>query len=115
MDIKNMNKNFSIEALLDPRKVNDLKNQFQMDYMPLWHFLDNMERKVGGFDKINMKEILEAVYEFATINVSLDKADTQTRIDNLTEQNIKWFTKADSLQTENEVLKYRIKELETRS
>lgn len=110
MEIKDMNKNFSIEALLNPDKVDQLKSQFVIDYQPMWHFLDNMERKVGGFNKVTMKEILEAVYEFATISVSLDKADMQTRIDNLNAQNLKWFTKADNLEAENVRLKQLLQE-----
>jgi len=108
MDLKSMNKNFSIEELLTGKLS---RNNFQIDYQPLWHFLDNMEKRVGGFDKVTMKEILEAVYEFALISVSLDKADLQTRIDYLSEQNIKWYTKADSLETENSQLKAKLANL----
>ena len=113
MDIKSANKNFSIEALLNPNKLKELKSQFQIDYTPMWHFLDNMERKVGGFQNIEMKKILEAVYEFATISVSLDKADMQTRIDDLNAGNLKWFTKATDLELEVNQLKQKLQEKPT--
>jgi hypothetical protein len=116
MDIKDMNKNFSVEALLDPRKVQQLKNQFDIDYLPMWHFLDNLERKTQGFrvgadgKEMGTGKIFEAIYEYAIISVSLDKADMQTRIDNLNEQNLKWYTKADQLEAENARLKLLLQE-----
>jgi hypothetical protein len=76
----------------------------------MWKFLDGWERKVGGFDKVPMKDIFEGIYEYAVISVSLDKNDMQTRIDNLNEQNLKWFTKADILETENARLKLLLQE-----
>jgi hypothetical protein len=121
MEIKDMNKNFSVEALLDPAKVQQLKSQFEIDYHPMWHFLDNLERKTQGFKvgpngkEMTTGQIFEAIYEYAVISVSLDKADMQTRIDNLNEQNLKWFTAADNLQAENILLKQRIIELEKKS
>jgi len=107
MDIKSANTNFSVEQLLNG-KLN--KNQFKVDFNPMWHFLDNMERKVGGFKNIDMKQVLEAVYEFATISVSLDKADMTTRIDSLNEANLKWFTKATDLEKEVEILRLKLQE-----
>lgn len=115
VDYTKQNKNFSVEALLDSKKLKEIKNQFQIDYTPLWHYLDNMERKVGGFDKIPMKQVLEAVFEFATIQVSLDKADMQTRIDTLNEQNLKWHTRAMDLEKEVEILKQKLQENQTTS
>ena len=115
-DITKMNKNFSVEALLNPDKVQQLKSQFQIDYHPMWHFLDNLERKTQGFKlgpngkEMTTGQIFEAIYEFATISVSLDKADMQTRIDNLNEQNLKWYTKADNLEQENARLKQQLLE-----
>lgn len=108
MDIKKANTNFSVEQLLNG-KLN--KEQFKVDFTPMWHYLDNLERKIGGFDKVTMKEILESVYEFAIISVSLDKADMTTRIDNLNEQNLKWFQKADNLELELNNLKAAYEEL----
>lgn len=108
VDYTKQNKNFSVEALLDPKKLQEVKNQFQVDYTPMWHFLDNMERKVGGFDKIPLKQVLEAVFEFATIQVSLDKADMQTRIDSLNDNNLKWHTRAMDLEKELETLKQKL-------
>lgn len=115
-DISKMNKDFSIEALLNPDKVQQLKSQFEIDYHPMWHFLDNLERKTQGFKvgpngkEMTTGQIFEAIYEYAIISVSLDKADMQTRIDNLNEQNLKWFTKADSLEAENVRLKLLLQE-----
>lgn len=116
MDIKGMNKDFSVEALLNPDKVQQLKSQFEIDYHPMWHFLDNLERRTNGFKvgasgkEMTTGQIFEAIYEYAIISVSLDKADMQTRIDNLNEQNLKWFTKADILETENARLKLLLQE-----
>lgn len=116
-DIKKMNTNFSVEALLDPEKLKQIKSQFEVDYLPMWKFLDNLERKTEGFKKgpdgkeLNMGQIFEAVYEFATISVGLDKADMTTRIENLNAQNLRWFTRADNLEKENNQLKQRLAEL----
>lgn len=104
MDILKANTNFSVESLLS----NDLnKKQFQVDFLPMWKFLDGYERKVGGFDKVQMKDIFEAIYEYATIAVSLDKADTTTRIDYLNQKNLELFIKCENLTKENELLKQR--------
>lgn len=109
MDIKDANTNFSVEDLLDPnKKIN--KNNFKIDYLPMWKFLDGWERKVGGFQNVAMKDIFEGIYEYAIISVSLDKADSQTRIDFLTEQNIKWCTKATDLEAQVEQLKIKLQE-----
>lgn len=109
MDIKDANTSFKIEDLVMGKLA---KQKFQVDFLPMWKFLDGWERKAGGFDKVPMKDIFEGIYEYALISVSLDKADTQTRIDNLNEQNLKWYTKADTLEAENTRLKARIAELE---
>lgn len=110
MDIKKMNTGFSVEQLLTG-KLN--KEQFQVNFLPMWQFLDNWERKVGGFDKVAMKDIFEGIYEYATISVSLDKADMQTRIDNLNEKNLEIFIKCENLLKENELLKQRLQEKQT--
>jgi len=76
----------------------------------MWKFLDGWEKKVGGFDKVAMKDIFEGIYEYATISVGLDKNDMQVRIDELNKQNLIWFTKADSLQAEVELLRTKLQE-----
>lgn len=112
MDITKANTNFSIEQLL----TGDLaKHKFKVDFLPMWKFLDGWERKVGGFDKIAMKDIFEGIYEFATISVGLDKNDMQVRIDNLNEQNLKWCTKALALEQELEILKQKFQEKQSTS
>ena len=114
MDIKKQNAGFSVEQLLNG---NLAKNQFKVDFLPMWHYLDNMERKTNGFKDVNgeplpMSKIFEALYEFGVISTGLEKADMTTRIDNLNEQNLRWFNKANALELENKVLKERISELE---
>lgn len=104
---------FQIEDLLNG-KVN--KNNFQIDYLPMFKMLDNLDRKLdqqGGLSSLSHEEVWKRVYDFATISVSLDKADMQTRIDNLNEQNLKWFTKADSLELEVNQLKAKVLELQS--
>ena len=101
---------FRTEDLLNG-KLN--KNQFQIDYTPMWWFLDQQDRKVpGGLKSLELKRVFEGIYEFATIQVSLDKAEMQTRIDNLNEQNLKWFTRADQLEGELNLLKNKLQELQ---
>lgn len=112
MDIKDANTGFKIEDLVHGKLA---KNAFKVDYLPMWKFLDGWEKKVGGFDKTPMKEIFEGIYEYATISVGLDKADNQTRIDNLNEQNLKWCTKAMDLEKEVELLKQKLLEKQTSS
>lgn len=116
MDIKKQNTNFSVEDLLSGKLA---KDQFKVDFLPMWHYLDNFERKTNGFkdaqgQPLPMAKILEAVYEFGTISVGLEKADMTSRIDNLNEQNLRWFSKAQDLEKENERLKERLHELEKR-
>lgn len=110
MDIKKANSDFRIEELVNGKLA---KGQFQVDYLPMWQFLDNMDRKLGGLDKVPLKDIFEGIYEFATIQVSLDKADMQSRIDNLNEANLKWFTKASNLEQELEILKTNLLKKQT--
>ena len=108
MDIKDANTNFSVEDLVTGKLA---KASFKVDYLPMWKFLDGWERKVqGGFKNVAMKDIFEGIYEFAVISVGLDKADMQTRIDNLNGQNLKWHTKAMDLEAQVEQLKIRLQE-----
>ena len=112
MDIKKQNAGFSVEQLLNGSIA---KNQFKVDFLPMWHYLDNMERKTNGFKDINgeplpLSKIFEAIYEYASISVGLDKADMQTRIDNLNEQNLKWFNKANALELELKNLRQLLQE-----
>ncbi len=100
----------------DKFKIEDLamgrmeKKQFQIDYLPLWKMLDEWERKIGGFNKTPMKDIFERIYEYAMVSSGLDRADNATRIDNLNEQNLKWFTRATDLEAQVEQLKIRLQE-----
>ena len=111
MDIKNANTGFKIEDLIDGKLA---KNKFQVDYLPMWQFLDNMDRKIeGGLKTLALEKVFEGIYEFATIQVSLDKADTQVRIDNLNEQNLKWHMKAMDLEAQVEQLKLKLLENQT--
>jgi hypothetical protein len=105
------NQSFTKEDLLDGKMQG---NGFQIDYLPMWHFLDNMEKKVpGGLKSLNLKRVLEGVYEFGVIQVGLEKAEMQMRVDNLNEQNLKWFTKADLLEKEVELLRQKLQEKQT--
>lgn len=100
-------------------KIEDLamgkmdKQQFQVDYMPMWRMLDEWERKLpNGFKDVPMKAIFERIYEYAIVTSGLDRADNLVRVENLNKQNLLWFTKADTLEAENSRLKERILELE---
>lgn len=107
MDIKKHNQSFKLEDLQKSGKT------FQVDKNPMWLFLENMDRKLadkGGLSNVPIKEVIEAVYEYGVITVGLDKADLEQRIENLTEQNIKWFTKTTDLEKENERLKLLLQE-----
>jgi hypothetical protein len=110
MQIKDANTGFTVDQLLQGKLA---KNQFKIDYLPMWKFLDGWERKAGGFDKVPMKDIFEGIYEYATVAISLDKSDMQTRIDNLNEQNLKWCTKALDLEKQVELLKQKLLEKQT--
>lgn len=99
-------------------KIEDLamgkmdKQQFQVDYMPMWKMLDEWERKIpGGFKNVEMKAIFERIYEYAIVSSGLDKADNAARVENLNSENLKWYTKAMDLEKENEYLKGRVNEL----
>lgn len=82
--------------------------------MPMWKMLDEWERKLpNGFKDTQMKSIFERIYEYAIVSSGLDKADNAARIDNLNEQNLKWYTKAESLEKENEYLKQKLLEKQT--
>jgi hypothetical protein len=108
MDIKSANTSFKVEDLVNGKLS---KNQFQVNYLPLWGFLDNMERKVpGGLKALELKKIFEGIYEFATIAVSLDKADNQTRIDGLNAKNLELFMECDQLKLENANLRQLLQE-----
>ena len=112
MEFNGINNSFKVEDLVTGKLS---KNQFQISKLPMWKFLDGWEQRVGGFDKVPMKDIFEGIYEYAIISVSLDKADMQTRIDNLNEANLKWYTKAMDLEKENELLKQKLQEKQSSS
>lgn len=103
---------FRIEDLLNG-KIS--KENFQISYLGMYKMLDELERK---HDRIKVpltnKIIWEAIYDFGVITTGLEKADFQTRIDDLNEQNLKWFTKADTLDTENRYLKNQLAELKAK-
>lgn len=112
MDFNGVNSSFKVEDLVNGKLS---KGQFQVSKLPMWKFLDGWEKKVGGLDKVPMKDIFEGIYEYAIISVSLDKSDMQTRIDNLNAENLKWHTKAMDLEKENEYLKQKLQEKQTTS
>lgn len=87
------------------------KQQFQVDYMPMWKMLDEWERKLpNGFKDTPMKAIFERIYEYAIVSSGLDKADNATRVENLNKENLKWFVKAESLEKENALLRQKLLE-----
>lgn len=103
-------------------KIEDLamgkmdKQQFQVDYMPMWKMLDEWERKQpNGFKDVPMKAIFERIYEYAIVSSGLDKADSSARIGNLNSENLKWYTKAMDLEKENELLKQKLQEKQSSS
>lgn len=96
----NASQSFKIEDLLKGKISRD---QFQIDYLPMYKMLDELDRKLanqGGLSSLASEEIWKRIYDFGIIGVSLDKADMETRIDQLNEQNLKWYTKADTLELE---------------
>lgn len=106
------NQSFKLDDLLKTNKT------FQVDKNPMWLFLENMDRKLaekGGLSNVPIKEVLEAVYEYGVITVGLDKADLEQRLENLTEQNILWFSKAQDLEKENERLRLLLQEKQSSS
>lgn len=85
--------------------------KFQVDYLPMWRMLDEWERKTpGGFKNVEMKTIFERIYEYAIVSSGMDKADSQARIDNLNQQNLKWHTRAMDLEKLVEQLQQRLLE-----
>lgn len=103
-------------------KIEDLalgkmaQHNFNIDYQPMWKMLDDWERKNPKvFKEIQMKTILERVYEYAIVTSGLDKADNIVRVDNLNSENLKWFTKAMDLEKENEYLKQKLQEKQNTS
>lgn len=103
-------------------KIEDLalgkmaKHNFNIDYQPMWKMLDEWERKTpGGFKNIEMKSIFERIYEYAIVTSGLDKADNIVRVDNLNRENLKWFTKAEALELELNVLKQKLQEKQSSS
>ena len=103
-------------------KIEDLamgkmdKQQFQVDYLPLWKMLDEWERKLpNGFKETPMKAIFERIYEYAIVSSGIDKADNAARIQTLNEANLKWHTKAMDLEKENEYLKQKLLEKQSSS
>lgn len=102
-------------------KIEDLamgkmdRQQFQIDYQPMWKMLDEWERKIGGFNKTPMKDIFERIYEYAIVSSGLDRVDNATRIENLNKENLKWYVKAMDLEKENEYLKQKLQEKQASS
>lgn len=109
MDITKANTGFTVDQLLNGKLK---KEDFQINYLPMWSMLDTLETKIkGGLASMPMEDVLKRVYEFAVISISLDKSDMQTRIDQLNEKNLIWHMKAMDLEAENTLLKERIVEL----
>ena len=107
---------------MDGFKIEDLalgkmaKHNFNIDYQPMWKMLDDWERKApNGFKNIEMKSIFERIYEYAIVTSGLDKADNIVRVDNLNRENLKWFTKAEALELELNVLKQKLQEKQSSS
>lgn len=101
-------------------KIEDLamgkmdKQQFQVDYMPMWKMLDEWERKLpNGFKETPMKAIFERIYEYAIVSSGLDKADNAARVEKLNSENLKWFVKSEALEKENALLKQKLLENQT--
>lgn len=104
------NQSFRIEDLATGKLS---KDNFQVNKLPLWKFLDEMDRKLaskGGLSSVPLKEVLEAAYEYGVITVGLDRADLEQRVENLNAKNLELFVKCDSLQLENEKLKQLLQE-----
>ena len=96
---------FRIDDLLNG-KIN--RNDFQIDYLPMLKMLDETDRRLaaqGGLASLKTEDIWKRIYDYGVITVSLDKADMQTRIDELNAQNLKWYTRADQLELELNILK----------
>ena len=98
-------------------KIEDLalgkmdKQQFKVDYLPMWRMLDEWDRKLDGkLDQQTNKDIFERIYEFAIVSSGLDKADNAARIENLNKENLKWFTEAESLRLEVNTLRQKLLE-----
>ena len=87
------------------------KDQFQISYLPMWNMLDSLDRKAGGLQSLKLEDVFKRIYEFAIIQVSLEKSDFQTRVDELNEANLRLFIEKDNLQKEVAVLRTRIEEL----
>jgi len=85
--------------------------QYQIPY-------DAFEKYINGLDPKKMKmmsalDLMRKSFEFGYIYVALDKEDMNSRIANLTEQNLKWFKKADALEAECIALRKQLQELKT--
>ena len=98
-------------------KIEDLalgkmdKQQFQIDYMPMWKMLDEWERKTpNGFKNVEMKAIFERIYEYAIVSSGIDKADSAHRVERLNSENLKWFVKSEALEKENTLLRQKLQE-----
>ena len=101
-------------------KIEDLamgkmdKQQFQIDYLPMWKMLEEWERKLpNGFKNTQMKDIFERIYEYAIVSSGIDKIDNAARIETLNRENLKWFTKAEALELEVNVLRQKLQEKQT--
>ncbi len=81
-------------------------DQYQIPYKAF-------EKYINGIDPKQMKamsalDLMRKSFEFGYMYVELDKEDMLGRIANLNEQNLKWFTKADTLEQECNLLKEKI-------
>lgn len=109
-----LDQSFRIDDLLKGKLS---RENFQIDYLPMFKMLDDTDRKLankGGLAGMKAEDIWKRIYDFGVISVSLEKADFQTRIDELNAANLKWFTRADELEAENTQLKARIVALEAK-
>lgn len=63
---------------------------------------------------MNVLEIVKDVYTFACVLIGIEIEDLKGRVTYLTEQNIKWFNKAETAEKELAVCQEKIKHLEER-
>lgn len=98
----------------DPNKMKI--SDFLTDYNPLWYMLETLHAKLSvggkqGLKELTLEEVWKRIYEFGVVSAGLEKADLHSRVDVLTEQNIKWCTLANTYEAEVATCKVKIQEL----
>lgn len=84
------------------------EKSYQVPFEMLYRFIDNLGPKIKQMSDL---DVLKKAFEFGYMLVALDKEDMETRIANLNEQNLKWFTKADALEAEVVKLRTQLEKL----